>query len=88
MAYILIRFAHRKGKKVDVPHIHGHSKLEIAWTIGPALVMIWLLVISYDGLMKIDYPEADPEVFIDVTASRFSWPMALWSPESWRPSPV
>lgn len=73
MAYILVRFRHKRGQKPDVPQIHGNSKLEIAWTIGPALVMFWLLVISYNGLLAIDSPDAEAEVFVDVEASRFSW---------------
>lgn len=73
LTYIIIRFRHRKGEKREVPQIHGNSKLEIAWTIGPALVMFWLLVISYNGLIAIDIPEEEPELFIDVEASRFLW---------------
>jgi cytochrome c oxidase subunit II len=73
LLYSLVRWRRRPGVKREVPQTHGNSKLEIAWTIGPALVMIWLLVISYNGLMAIDLPEEEPEIFIDVIGHRFFW---------------
>lgn len=73
LVYALVRWRHRRGEKRDVPQIHGNSKMEIAWTIGPALIMIWLLVISYNGLFQIDEPGVEPEVYVDVSGHAFFW---------------
>lgn len=74
LVYALVRWRHRRGEKREVPQIHGNSKLEIAWTIGPALIMVWLLVISYNGLFAIDDPpEVNPDVSIDVIGHSFFW---------------
>lgn len=74
LIYALIRFRARKGGPQEGPHIHGNTRMEIAWTIAPALVMGWLLVISYNGLFITDTPAEDEYDFnIRVTASRFSW---------------
>lgn len=73
LVYILVRFRHRKGIQREVPQIHGDSKLEIAWTIGPALVMIYLLVISYNGLIAIDEQWEEPEFTVQVEAFTFGW---------------
>ncbi len=73
LIYALVRWRHRRGEKRDVPQIHGNSKMEIAWTIGPALIMVWLLVISYNGLFLIDDPGQEPEVYVDVRGHAFFW---------------
>lgn len=75
LLYILIRFRARKGGPTEGPHIHGNTKLEIAWTIAPALVMGWLLIISYNGLTLTDH-RPDPDFTVDVTGSQFSWTFA------------
>src|SRR5688572_366470 len=38
LIYALIRFRARPGGPKEGPHIHGNTKMEIAWTIAPALV--------------------------------------------------
>ncbi len=42
MAYILIKFRARPGRKAQ--QIHGNNKLEIAWTIAPILVLVVVAV--------------------------------------------
>lgn len=74
LLYALVRFRARKGGPAEGPHIHGNTRLEIAWTIAPALVMGWLLVISFTGLMRLDAAPPQPEDFVvKVTGSRFLW---------------
>lgn len=76
LLYFLIKYRKRKGSPEKGPEVHGNTKLEIAWTIGPALIMIWLLVISFNGLQAIDYGPTDgsePEVYIDVITSQFAF---------------
>ena len=37
---ILIKYRHRKGRDGEMPpQIHGNTRLEIGWTILPALVL-------------------------------------------------
>lgn len=73
LLYALIRWRYKPGVKRDIPQVMGNSRLEIAWTIGPALIMIWLLVISYNGLFAIDDPDVNADVYVDVTAHSFFW---------------
>lgn len=42
LIYFLIRYRHREGN--EPAQIHGHSKIEIAWTIAPALVLAVITV--------------------------------------------
>ncbi|MBW3582129.1 MAG: hypothetical protein KY455_03425 [Euryarchaeota archaeon] len=76
LVYFLIRYRKRAGGPEKGPDIHGSTKLEVAWTIGPALVMVWLLIISFNGMQATDFPTFDePEdiVYIDIVASQFTF---------------
>lgn len=75
LIYALIKFRRRKDSPKDAPdQTHGNNKLEIAWTIAPALVMAWLLVISYNALVELEGEGApEPDFTVTATASQFSW---------------
>ncbi len=40
----VIRYRHRKGREGIPPQIHGNNRLEIAWTIVPALILVGVTV--------------------------------------------
>lgn len=72
LLYALLRFRRRKDGPQEGPRIHGNTKMEIAWTIAPTLVMAWLLVVSLNALAITD-SAPQPDVEIKVTGSRFLW---------------
>jgi cytochrome c oxidase subunit II len=39
----LVRFRHRKGRAAPKP-THGHTALEIAWTLAPAVILVFVAV--------------------------------------------
>jgi cytochrome c oxidase subunit 2 len=56
LLYTLVRFRKRKGR---VPvQIHGNTRLEIGWTVGAAVVLIALAVITFTKLHSIRSPDA------------------------------
>lgn len=71
LIYALIRFRARKGGPKEGPHIHGNTRMEIAWTIAPAAVMGWLLIISFQALLAADQTPEDIDFYIDVSAKQF-----------------
>jgi cytochrome c oxidase subunit 2 len=75
LVYALVKFRQRPDSPKDSPdQTHGNNKLEIAWTIAPAIVMAWLLVISYNGLVAIDGPDRpEPDFIIEVTGHQWFW---------------
>jgi cytochrome c oxidase subunit II len=73
LIYAVVRFRARKGGPKEGPHIHGNTKMEIAWTIAPALVMGWLLVVSFNGLFAIDNGPPQTDTTIKITASQFTF---------------
>ena len=56
LLYALVRFRKRKGR---VPvQIHGNTRLEIGWTVGAAVVLIALAVLTFAELHSIRTPDA------------------------------
>lgn len=55
LLYTLVRFRKRKGR-VAV-QIHGNTRLEIGWTVGAAVVLIALAVLTFAELNQIRTPD-------------------------------
>jgi len=43
LCYAVIRYRHREGRPVPKP-VHGHTALEIAWTLAPAVILVFIAV--------------------------------------------
>ena len=67
MGYNLIMFKHKEGdpehedalKAGVFPHERGDPKIEIAWTVAPLILVIWL---TYISLAPLDYLWDVPDV--------------------------
>ncbi len=57
LLYSIFRFRARKGDNSIPPQIHGNTRLEIAWTLAPSIVVVLMLILTYQAMAKI---EADP----------------------------
>lgn len=55
LGYCLVKFRARKGRVAA--QIHGNTRLEIAWTIGAALILVVLAVVTFAALPGIRDPE-------------------------------
>jgi cytochrome c oxidase subunit II len=73
LIYAVIKFRRRPSSPKDAVPVHGNTKLEVAWTIAPALVLAWLLVISFNGLRAIDTDYPEPDFIIEVTGHQWYW---------------
>ena len=54
LVYSLVRFRHRKGRVAA--QIHGNTNLEIGWTVGAALILVILAVVTFAMLPGIRDP--------------------------------
>ena len=43
LCYAVIRYRHREGRPAPRP-VHGHTALEIAWTLAPAIILVFIAV--------------------------------------------
>jgi cytochrome c oxidase subunit 2 len=71
----VIQFRMRPGQEdQDGPPIHGNTKLEVIWTVLPAILILGLCAYSYVVLEDIEEaPAAAQELQVDVVGEQFAW---------------
>lgn len=72
MLYSFVVFRRRPGDESDGDHFHGHTGLEIVWTIVPLGLVIFFGVWGAQLLGDITEPKAD-EMPIRVVGRQWSW---------------
>jgi cytochrome c oxidase subunit 2 len=72
LVYSVFRYRRKKGEAGDGVPIHGSNRLEFAWTVIPALIVLWLGAYSYQILAQIRTPPLDP-LTVEVTSRQFQW---------------
>jgi len=72
LLYAVLRFRRRKGHEGEGVPIHGSNRLELAWTVIPALIVFWLSAVSGQVIFRLDAPPVDA-VRVRVVARQFSW---------------
>ena len=75
LIYAALRFrAKAKGRVQDSgERERGHHKLEIAWTLPPAAILLLVGLLSTNTLFAIDNPAVTPDFTVKVTGSQFVW---------------
>jgi cytochrome c oxidase subunit 2 len=71
IVWITIRYRHRKGRDRIPAQIHGNTRLEIGWTIAPALILAGVMVPTIAGIW--DLARKPPEEALNVTVQGFQW---------------
>ena len=72
LVYLVLRFRRRRGDESDGLPIHGSNRLEVAWTIIPAVIVTWLGIFSFQVLDRLQAPR--PEAMtVEVTGQQFQW---------------
>jgi cytochrome c oxidase subunit II len=72
VVYCALRFRVSPDDDRDGPPIHGNTKLEIVWTIVPAVLLAIMAVWAYLVLSDNEALASD-RLTIDVTAQQFAW---------------
>ncbi|MHB8644334.1 MAG: cytochrome c oxidase subunit II [Thermomicrobiales bacterium] len=67
----LIRFR-RKAGDPDPVQISGNTRIEIAWTIAPALILVVLLVLTLTTMINVSEP-AGNKMSVTVTGHQWWW---------------
>ena len=72
MLYSIVVFRRRPGDLTEGQYIHGNTRLEIAWTVIPLIVVA---VMGYIGVVTLrDVTASSPdEMVVEVTGSQWSW---------------
>jgi cytochrome c oxidase subunit 2 len=72
LLYSIVRFRAAPDDESDGPPIHGHTGLEIAWTLIPTLLVTAIGIVSAVVLSQNDAQGKDV-LHVDVTAQQFAW---------------
>jgi cytochrome c oxidase subunit 2 len=72
----IVRYRHRKGREGIPPQVHGNTRLEIAWTILPAVVLAGVAVPTVATIFDLAR-EPDPGTMtVDVLGHQWWWEFA------------
>jgi len=72
LAYSVWRWRARPGDESDGEPLHGNTRLEIAWTAIPTVIVLALAAYSWIVLDDIE-AKADDALEIEVTGQQFAW---------------
>ncbi len=72
MVYFCIKYR-RKGDSIETEPSSSHNtQLEIAWSVGPSILLVIMFWYGAEGFFQMRVPRSDAEE-IQVTASRWNW---------------
>jgi cytochrome c oxidase subunit 2 len=72
VVYCAWRFRAKPGDDSDGPPIHGNTKLEITWTVVPAVLLAVMAAWAYLVLSDNEALASD-RLVVEVTAEQFTW---------------
>ena len=74
LLWVVLRYRRSKQPAGYVPpQIHGHTGVEIAWTISPLIVVLAIAVYSFVELQKDFQPITNQDMTITVRGHQFGW---------------
>lgn len=72
LGYSLYRWRAKPGDESDGEPIHGNTRLEIAWTVIPTVIVTFLAIYSWIVLDDIEAKDSD-RMQLEVVAQQFEW---------------
>jgi cytochrome c oxidase subunit 2 len=72
LGYSIWRYRAKPGDESDGEPIHGNTRLEIAWTVIPTVIVLFGAAYSWVILDEIEAKDPD-RLQVDVTAQQFAW---------------
>jgi cytochrome c oxidase subunit 2 len=73
LLYTMVRFRERSPDDPMPKQVHGNQRLELAWTIIPALLMVGLAFPTVDGILDLARDPEPDALQVDVQGARFLW---------------
>ncbi len=80
LLFFLFRYRHREGRKAH--YTHGSNRLEVIWTIVPAVICVVLALLSRATWADIKQHIPKDGVQIEVTAEQFAWNIRYAGPDN------
>ena len=73
--YALYKFKAKPGDESDGEPIHGNTRLEIAWTVIPTIIVLFGAGYSWKVLDEIEKPQ-EGALTVDVFSQQYAWSFA------------
>ena len=73
LVFFLVKYRHRKGREGVPAQIHGNSRLEIAWTILPALILAGVAVPTVTTIFDLARKPTGDVVNVNVIGHQWWW---------------
>jgi cytochrome c oxidase subunit II len=73
LIYFVIRYRHRKGREGIPPQVHGNTRLEIAWTILPAVILAGVAVPTVATIFDLARDPDPGTMRVDVLGHQWWW---------------
>jgi cytochrome c oxidase subunit 2 len=70
IVFISLRYRHRKGQERMPKQIHGNTRLEVGWTIAPAVVLAFVMVPAISMIWSL---AAQPPDAMHITVKGYQW---------------
>ena len=81
LIYFLFRYRSRPGRREIPPQIHGNTRLEIAWTIAPALILVFVAVPTVGTIWDLARrPQGRDVLHVTVIGHQWWWEFRYTDP--------
>ena len=73
LVYSVFRFRVRDDDDSIPPQIHGNTRLEIAWTLAPSIVVVVMLILTYQAMVQIEAAPPEDALRVRVVGHQWWW---------------
>ncbi len=73
IVYTALRFRRTRNARRRPPQIHGNTRLEITWTVIPAVILLIILIPTITTLYDHDAAAAEGDLTIEVNGKQWWW---------------
>jgi len=73
LLYLVVRYRHRHGRQGIPPQVHGNQRLEIAWTILPALILVGVAVPTVSTIYDLAAEPTGRVLNVSVIGHQWWW---------------
>ena len=71
--YVVIRFRRKSEDEPPPPQVHGNTRLEIIWSVLPALLLLVLAVPVVTGIIKLGKAPSEDALRVNVQGFQWQW---------------
>src|SRR3990170_4494500 len=81
LVYILVRYRRRRDDEAPPKQVHGNTRLELAWTIAPAILLLGVAVPTLTTVVDLGRAPRSDALHVKVVAFQWAWRFEYTDPE-------